>query len=93
MNRYELLFILKPTFTEAEANDVAADVKTVIEAEGGKVLEDESWGKRSLAYEIDGFGEGFYFIWTFELSPGNTSILRRGLKINEGVLRFLILSR
>lgn len=92
MNQYELLFILKPNFSESGGGVMAEEVKKLVGGAGGRVLVGDDWGKRPLAYEIGGFNEGFYFVWGLELPEESVSLLREKLELDENVLRFLLIS-
>lgn len=86
---YELLFVLKPDFSETELEGVVAEVEEALEKSRGEVFERDEWGKRDLAYEIQGFDKGYYFVWQVKLPENDIAFLKRNLKLNENILRFL----
>ena len=53
-------------------------------------LDDETWGKRRLAYAIDYKTEGWYVLVTFKAPVELPRELERNLQINENVLRYLV---
>ena len=71
---------------------MAGKIRKLVEEVGGEVLAEDSWGKRSLAYEIEDFAEGFYFVWELKLLPRGVSSLKKKLGLDENVLRFLLIS-
>lgn len=92
MRNYELLFILKPEMEE-EKIQAALDKYTAIITDGqGEVANVDKWGKRRLAYEIQDFQDGFYILVTFKSEPAVVKELDRVLKIQDDVLRFMIVN-
>jgi small subunit ribosomal protein S6 len=48
------------------------------------------WGKRTLAYPINRHETGYYVIAKLETAPTALPEFERAVKLDEGVLRFLI---
>ena len=90
MTDYELLFVLKPDFSETELDSVLEEVTQTLEKSRGEVSEKETWGKRDLAYEIKGHKKGYYFVWQASLPENDIAFLKKNLKLNENVIRFLL---
>ncbi len=82
--KYELMLILSPDFPEGEWRAKIKDVK---------VLKEEVWGKRVLAYPIKHFSEGVYVLLNFEATPAKVKDLEKKLNLDEDLLRFLIVRR
>lgn len=90
MRPYELLFILRPDLDDEAADAAVERVTGVIEQNGGQLDEVSRWGKRRLAYELNGFRDGNYTVVTFQMEPGTTQEIERLLEINEDVMRYII---
>ena len=60
MKAYELLFFVDPSIDEETRLATSKRIDTAITEQGGKVSNVEDWGKRKLAYEINGLAEGDY---------------------------------
>ena len=52
MNKYEIMFIVRPDMEEAEIKKTAESMKKVLTEKKAKVLEEKAMGQRELAYEI-----------------------------------------
>ncbi|MDF2672621.1 MAG: ribosomal protein [Clostridiales bacterium] len=91
MNRYESLFVVKPTLTEEQLKAMVDKVKGVIEGGKGVVDNVDEWGKRRLAYEINHINEGYYFLVNFTSSPELPKELDRILRISDDVIRNLVI--
>ncbi|MEE3711510.1 MULTISPECIES: 30S ribosomal protein S6 [Campylobacter] len=89
MRHYELLFILKPTLTEDEVKVKADFIKEIITKNGGEIASVIEMGTRKLAYKIDKYERGTYFVIYFKAPTQLIAELVRNLRITEEVIRFL----
>lgn len=90
MNKYEIMFIVKPNMEEAEIKKIAEDMKKVLTDNKANVLEDKPMGQRELAYEINKFKTGYYFLFVVEAAKEAIQEFDRVVRINENLLRHLI---
>ena len=88
---YELVVVLTPEAGEAEAAVSVDRVAGYIADRGGTVSVRESWGVRRLAYPIQNYREGNYFLMRFELDAGETRELDQTLQASQDVLRHLVM--
>ena len=93
MKAYELLYFVAPTLDEESRANVAARVESTITSQGDAVDSVEDWGKRKLAYEINGLTEGDYILVNFHADPAHIAELDRVLRINDSVQRHMIVRR
>ena len=89
---YEALYILNPALDEESIAALVAKFKAVVEA-GDSAAQVEEWGKHRLAYPINDLMEGYYVLMTFTALPGVPAELDRQFRINENVMRSLIVSK
>ena len=66
MNKYEVMFIVRPDMEEAEIKKTAEDMKKVLTDNKAKLLEEKPLGQKELAYEINNFKSGFYHYFVVE---------------------------
>ena len=90
MREYETVFIIDPSCDDSQVEQEVNNVKEIITAGDGKVVEAQSWGKRRLAYDIKKKKEGTYAFVRFGGEPSVLQELNRRLKLNELILRHLI---
>lgn len=90
--KYEVMYIINPNFTEEETNAVVEKFKALVE-QHGTLDEMELMGKRKLAYEINYLSEGYYVLVKFTSNPDFPAELDRILGITDGVIRSLITVR
>lgn len=88
--RYETVFILTPVLSEDQAKEAAKKFKKTITDLGGKIVNEENWGLRKLAYPIQKKTTGFYHLVEFA-GEGQDIInsLEVTYKRDERILRFL----
>ena len=87
---YETVFVLKPTLTEEETKQRAEEIKKFIESRGGEILHFQDWGTKTLAYRIDDYNHGMYFLVQYRTeNPQLPNELDFQLKIYEDVIRWL----
>jgi len=90
MREYELVVIINPEIPDEENTQVVDRVAQLIAAGGGEITKTDSWGRRRLAYPIDRHREGFYVVQQFRMAPEATAELERSLKLNEDIIRYLL---
>ncbi len=90
MNKsYETVFILTPVLSEAQMKDTVEKFKKVLLDNGAKIVNEENWGLRKLAYNIQHKTTGFYNLFEFEAAPGVIAALETEYRRDEAVMRFL----
>lgn len=90
MRPYEAMVVLRPNLDQEALQAVQTRLISVITDQGGQITHVDPWGKRRLAYEIDGFHEGYYVVIKFQGNPGITMELERIMRITDAVMRFLV---
>ena len=90
MHPYEVAFIVRPELDEQALVAVVDKVKGSMTNGGGQVTEVSPVGRRRLAYPINKIREGQYVFIRAQLPTQMIGELDRDLRLNEQVLRFLI---
>ena len=88
-NRYETVFILTPVLSEDQAKETVKKFTGYLKNNGAKILHEENWGLKKLAYPIQKKSTGFYHLIEFEaegtiIQPLETEFIR-----DERIMRFL----
>lgn len=90
--KYEILYIIRPNIDEEAKTALVERFDAILTDNGAEVLESKLWGKRRLAYEMNGFHEGIYHIVKVS-SPSNAAAINefdRLAKINDDIIRHMI---
>ncbi len=93
MREYELTFIIRTLATDQEVNQAIEQVISYIEQDGnGKInsIDRKLFGRRRLAYEINGQREGHYVLMKADMEPTHINELEIELKLFDPVLRYLL---
>ena len=93
MKAYELLFFVAPSTAEETRTAVMKRIETTISDAKGTVDNVDNWGKRKLAYEINGLTDGDYTLVDFHADPADVAELDRILRITDTVVRHMIVKR
>lgn len=92
MNRkYEIGFIVNPEASEEDVKKVVDSVVDIITTAGGTVEKIDEWGRRKFAYPIEKHNEGIYVFIHTEVVGSAFKDIERRLKLNEKVMRFVVL--
>ncbi len=89
MKHYELLFVIKPTLTEEETKAKFDFIKEVMEKNSCEIKVVKDMGVRKLAYEIEKFERGHYFVVYYTATPSSLEEILRNLRLTEEIIRFL----
>jgi small subunit ribosomal protein S6 len=90
---YETVFILTPVLSDEQAKETAKKFKKQLVDLGAKVVNEEFWGLKKLAYPIQKKSTGFYHL--FEYTTDNITLvndLEVAFKRDERVMRYLTVS-
>lgn len=90
MRAYEVLFIIRPDLEEEATAAVVDKFTNLINTNSGEVTSINKWGKRRLAYEVEGFREGFYTLVNFNGEPATAQELERVFRITDETMKYLI---
>ena len=90
MQKYELIFILKAEAPEGEMQSRVDRVKEILAQHGGEVTQENHWGVRRLAYEINYETRGDYMFLKFDREGTANAELDRFLRLDDKILRHLI---
>ena len=65
-------------------------MKKVLTDSKAKILEEKAMGQRELAYEINKFNTGYYYLYVVEASSEAEQEFNRVARINENILRSIV---
>ncbi len=91
MRNYELLSIIKPNIDSEEFDKLVVKIEEAIVALDGKVTSTDKMGRKKLSYDIKDFRDGYFVVHNFEMDPAQVAKFNRQLRLNENVLRIMLL--
>ena len=90
MRDYELMVVLDPNLDEAAIEALNTRIQSLITQRGGVIESVDAWGRKRLAYPIGRFRDGVYILSRLQLPPAAATDIERALKLNESVIRHLL---
>ncbi len=90
---YELMVLFRPDLAEDGLEAAIDRVTSLLQEVGGTVTNikrDTPWGRRRLAYPIHKFQDAIYVLYHFTCPPARTREIERELRLNEQVIRHLM---
>ena len=92
MKNYETVFILTPVLSDEQMKDAVAKFKKVLTTNKAKLINQEIWGLKKLAYPIQHKTTGFYNLFEYEAEPTVVDVLETEFRREEQIMRFLTVS-
>lgn len=90
---YETMFILQPELENEIETELIDNLQALLQKFGGEVVKTDDWGKRKLAYEIEKFNEGHYYLMHFAGPHEIIPELEHFFRVNDAVIRFIIVRK
>ena len=91
MPLYEHVFIARQDISSAQVDGLVETFTGLIENDGGKVVNNEYWGLKNLAYRIKKNRKGHYVMLNIDSPVAAVNELERNERLHEDVLRYLTL--
>lgn len=89
MRQYELTYLVSDSVSDSDITKISGKVNAAVV--DGKILKEENWGRRKLAYNIQKQQFATYITLNFELEPENLAELEHELKVSPEVIRHLLI--
>ena len=89
MNQYETVFILTPVLSDDQTKETVEKFKKVLTDKGAEIVNEEAWGLKKLAYQIQKKTSGFYNLMEFKAEPALIDKLEVAFRRDEKVIRFM----
>jgi small subunit ribosomal protein S6 len=88
MRYYETIYILSPDLSQEEKTTIMNRLRSVVQ-KNGKIIKEEDWGKKRLAYPIKHKDYGNYIYIVYHASQDTVHKLEQEMNLQSDVLRFL----
>ena len=87
--QYETIFILTPVLSDEQTKEAVNAYRKLFKEHNVKIVHEEAWGLKKLAYQIKKKNTGYYHLFQIE-SPGEAiQHIETAYKRDERVLRYL----
>ena len=86
---YEHVFISRQDLSGAQAEGLVEHFGQVLSDNGGKVLENEYWGLKTMAYKINKNRKGHYVLLKTDAPSYAVKEMERLMRLHEDVMRVM----
>jgi small subunit ribosomal protein S6 len=90
LREYEMVVVLNPALDDEALAALNQRIGGWITSGGGTVTNTNVWGRRQLAYQIGKHTSGIYVQFDFQLAPSASRDLERNLRLEENVVRHMV---
>ncbi len=87
---YEVVYIFDSTLEDDAINEKLTRFHQLVVQNPAEEVTLDLWGRRQLAYKIKNRDTGFYVVARFHANPEALPEYERALKLDDGVLRWLV---
>jgi small subunit ribosomal protein S6 len=87
---YEVVYIFDSQLTDEQVTERIDRFHGLLTNEAAEITAVDHWGRRPLAYPISKRPNGNYVVAHFRATPGPLPEFERILKLDEGLLRYLV---
>ena len=91
MKEYELTVLIHPDL-EVDIDAPLTKVRDLVKSAGGEIVSEDNWGKKKLAYRINGQDFAVYVYMDVKLPADAPLKISNTLNITDEVLRYLLVS-
>ena len=89
MPLYEHVFIARQDLSNTQAEGLIEPFSTVLADNGGKVVENEYWGVKTMAYKINKNRKGHYAFLKSDAPAAAVQEMERLMRLHDDVMRVL----
>jgi len=89
MALYEHIFLARQDASAQQVEDLTAQMTTIVEGAGGKVVKMENWGVRSLTYRMNKNRKAHFVLMNIDAPSSAIAEIERQERISEDVIRYL----
>ena len=89
MPLYEHVVISRQDLSNAQAEGLVEHFGKVLSDNGGKVVDSEYWGLKTMAYKINKNRKGHYMLLNIDSPPEAIQEYERLMRLDEDIIRFL----
>ena len=89
MPLYEHVFIARQDLSNAQAEGLVEHFSAVLSDNGGKVVESEYWGVKTMAYKINKNRKGHYALLKSDAPSAAVQEMERLMRLHDDVMRVL----
>jgi small subunit ribosomal protein S6 len=87
MRRYESVWVVNGDLPDEEVKAAIDKFTRILTGQEGILVSVEEWGRRKLAYKVQGTTRGFYILVDYAGTPATVKELERNYRIDDRIIR------
>ncbi|MGO9619828.1 MAG: 30S ribosomal protein S6 [Desulfobaccales bacterium] len=87
MRRYESVWVVNGDLPDEEIKGTIDKFSRILSTQGGTLVRLEEWGRKKLAYRIQGVTRGYYVVVDYAGTPATVKELERNYRIDDRLIR------
>ena len=89
MTKYEFMIIVNPTISEDEREKRIKTLKATLKKAKAKIINEDVWGDKKLAYKINKQERAYYVLYTLELDWTKITEISKEINLNRDIWRYM----
>lgn len=89
MRRYESVWVVNGDLADEEVKATIDKFSRILTANEGTLVGMEEWGRKKLAFKIQGTTRGYYVLVDYAGTPATVKELERNYRIDDRIIRYL----
>ena len=91
MTKYEIMFIVRPDLEKEATAKVVKEFEKVLTSKKANILSSKEIGGQELAYDINGFKTGYYYLINVEANNDAINEFNRLATLSEDIIRHIVI--
>ena len=87
MRRYESVWVMNGDLPDEDVKATIDKFTRILAGQEGILVSVEEWGRRKLAYKVQGTSRGFYVLVDYAGTPATVKELERNYRIDDRIIR------
>ncbi len=89
MRRYESVWVVNGDLPDEEVKATIDKFSRILTSNEGTLVGMEEWGRKKLAYKIQGTTRGYYVLVDYAGTPATVKELERNYRIDDRIVRYV----
>ena len=89
MTKYEFMIIVDPTISQEERETKIKALEATLKKAKAKIINEDVWGDKKLAYKINKQDRAYYVLYTLELDGTKIKEISTEINLNRSIWRYM----
>ena len=93
MTNYECMVIIDPSLSETDLKKTITNIGKIFTDASGKIVKEDVWGDKKLAYKINNSERGVYVLFDLELDGKNIKSINNLFNLEKNIWRYMFVNK